>query len=202
MTANFLRIRCPTRSTDRDKTPYQLWTGKKPLLASFKAFSCHAYVHVPKPKRSKLDAISVHCRFIGYSDHEKSYRFEEIRSRLVLVSRDAQFMGHLFDSGRRDYVPDEAVLEDEQLTEEEYSHSNNTDTGSEDTTQDSNDATGGKRSHRTQSLEALANPPQAKRPTPYLTMAEMSATAHDSSEVETPYIVIQWEKFRQRSSEQ
>ena len=38
----------------------------------------------------------------------------------MLVSRDAQFMENIFDSGRRDSVPDEAILEDEQLTEEEY----------------------------------------------------------------------------------
>ena len=134
MTANFLRIRCPTRSTDHGKTPYQVWTGKKPLFANLKVFGCHAYVHVPKPKRSKLDARSVHCRFIGYSDHEKAYRFEEIRSGRVLVSRDAQFMENIFDSGRRDYVPDEAILEDDQLTKEEYSHTKNADTGREDTT--------------------------------------------------------------------
>ena len=107
----------------------------------------------------------------------------------MLVSRDAQFMEIIFDSGRRDYVPDEAILEDKQLTEEEYTHTNNPDTGREDTTQDGNDAIGEKRHQRTQSLEALANPPEAKRPSRYLTMAEMSATAHDSPDVETAYIV-------------
>ena len=101
----------------------------------------------------------------------------------------AQFMEIIFDSGRRDYVPDEAILEDEQLTEEEYTHTNNSDTGREDTTQDGNDAIGEKRHQRTQSLEAFANPPEAKRVSRYLTMDEMSATAHDSPDVETAYIV-------------
>ena len=156
------------------------------LLANLKVFGCHAYV---KPKRSKLDARSVHCQFIGYSDHEKAYRFEEIRSGRVLVSRDAQFMENIFDSERLDYIPDEAILEDEQLTEEEYTHTNNPDTGREDTTQDGFDAIGEKRHQRTQSLEALANPPEAKRPSRYLTMAEMSATAQDSPGVDTAYIV-------------
>ena len=96
MTANFLRIRCPPPSTDHGKTPYQVWTGKKPLFANLKVFGCHAYVHVPKPKRSKLDARSVHCRFIGYSDHEKRI----VLRRSGLVSRDAQFMENISDSGR------------------------------------------------------------------------------------------------------
>uniref|UniRef100_A0AAV1VAU9 Integrase catalytic domain-containing protein n=1 Tax=Peronospora matthiolae TaxID=2874970 RepID=A0AAV1VAU9_9STRA len=71
------------------------------------------------PKRSKLDARSIQCRFIGYSDHEKAYRFEEIKSRRVLVSRDAQFMENVFDSGRRDYVQDGAVVEEEAFMEDE-----------------------------------------------------------------------------------
>ena len=107
----------------------------------------------------------------------------------MLISRDAQFMENIFDSGRRDYVPDEAILDDEQLTEEEYTHTNSSDMRREDTTQDGNDAIGEKRHQRTQSLEALANPPEAKRPSRYLTMAEMSATAHDIPDVATAYIV-------------
>ncbi|KAF1316242.1 Integrase catalytic core protein, partial [Globisporangium splendens] len=77
-TAAFLRNRCPTRATGHDKSPYEAWTQKKPLLKNLKVFGCHAYVHVPSEKRSKLDARSVLCRFLGYSDHEKAYRFEEL----------------------------------------------------------------------------------------------------------------------------
>uniref|UniRef100_A0AAV1UYS4 Integrase catalytic domain-containing protein n=1 Tax=Peronospora matthiolae TaxID=2874970 RepID=A0AAV1UYS4_9STRA len=119
MTANFLRLRCPSRSISHDKSPYKVWSGKKPILANLKVFGCHAYVHVPKPKRSKLDARSIQCRFIGYSDHKKAYRFEEIKSRRVLVSRDAQFMENVFDSGRRDYVQDGAVVEEDAFMEDE-----------------------------------------------------------------------------------
>ena len=66
-----------------------------------KVFECHAYVHVPIKKGSKLDARSTLCRFLGYSDHEKAYRFEELSSSQILVSRDAQFMEDTFDSGKR-----------------------------------------------------------------------------------------------------
>uniref|UniRef100_A0AAV1U2T2 Reverse transcriptase Ty1/copia-type domain-containing protein n=1 Tax=Peronospora matthiolae TaxID=2874970 RepID=A0AAV1U2T2_9STRA len=99
-TAAFLRNRCPTQAIGHEKSPHEVWTKTKPLLKNLKVFGCHAYVHVPKEKRSKLDARSTLCRFLGYSDHEKAYRFEEISSSRILVSRDAQFMEDTFDSGK------------------------------------------------------------------------------------------------------
>ncbi|KAG2870398.1 hypothetical protein PC114_g27393 [Phytophthora cactorum] len=111
MTATFLRNRCPTRAITHDKSPHQVWTGKKPLLANLKVFGCHAYVHVPKEKRSKFDSKSVRCRFVGYSEHEKAYRFEELESGRVLISRDAQFMEDVFDGGRREYAPKEVLVD-------------------------------------------------------------------------------------------
>ena len=194
MTANFLRLRCPTRSTCHDQTPYEVWNGKKPILANLKVFGCHAYVHVPKPKRSKLDARSIQCRFIGYSDHEKAYRFEEIKSGRVLVSRDALFMENVFDSGKRDYlqdgfvVEDEALLDDEDVPMEDSSSHDTSNMDFEDATMGGNEP-GNKRHQRTQSLEALANAPESKRRARYLTMAEMSATADTGHSVETAYVV-------------
>ncbi|KAG4035868.1 hypothetical protein PC123_g28564 [Phytophthora cactorum] len=38
MTATFLRNRCPTRAITHDKSPHQVWTGKKPLLANLKCW--------------------------------------------------------------------------------------------------------------------------------------------------------------------
>jgi len=108
-TAAFLRNRCPTRATGHDKSPHEVWTQKKPLLKNLKVFGCHAYVHVPSEKRSKLDARSTLCRFLGYSDHEKAYRFEELSSSRILVSRDAQFMEDTFDSGKHGQVGSKAV---------------------------------------------------------------------------------------------
>jgi hypothetical protein len=38
-----------------DKTPHEVWSGKKPSLQHLRVFGCDAYVHVPKENRSKLD---------------------------------------------------------------------------------------------------------------------------------------------------
>ena len=47
-----------------DKTPQEVWTGKKPSLSHLKVFGCDAYVHVRKEKRTKLDSKSEKCIFI------------------------------------------------------------------------------------------------------------------------------------------
>ena len=64
-------------------------------------------MHVPRERRSKLNARSVVCRFLGYSDHEKAYRFEQLLSGRLVVSRD--FMEDTFDSGNRTQVGSNAV---------------------------------------------------------------------------------------------
>ena len=93
-----------------DKSPYQVWTGRKPVLTNLKVFGCHAFVTVPKEKRSKFDARSVRCRFLGFSEHEKAYRFEEVDSNRVLVSRDAKFMEDTFDGEGRNCRYNEVVV--------------------------------------------------------------------------------------------
>uniref|UniRef100_H3H9F8 Integrase catalytic domain-containing protein n=1 Tax=Phytophthora ramorum TaxID=164328 RepID=H3H9F8_PHYRM len=162
MTATFLRNRCPTRAVSHDKSPHQVWTGKKPLLANLKVFGCHAYVHVPKAKRTKFDARSVRCRFLGYSEHEKAYRFEELESSRVLVSRDAQFMEDVFDSGRRDYHQREVVvIQDEETTDQDSSQSgedDNEEEEEEEAARDEDFGPGNKRHPRTQSLEEVTEP--------------------------------------------
>ena len=49
------------------------------------------------------------CRFLGYSNHEKAYRFEKLSSGRLVVSRDVQYMEDTFDSGKRTQVGSNAV---------------------------------------------------------------------------------------------
>ncbi|KAG3215583.1 Retrovirus-related Pol polyprotein from transposon TNT 1-94 [Phytophthora cactorum] len=177
VTATFLRNRCPTRAINHDKSPHQVCTGKKPLLANLKVFGCHAYVHVPKEKRTKFDARSVRCRFLGYSEHEKAYRFEELESGRVLVSRDAQFMEDVFDGGRRDYHQREVVvIQDEETTDQDSLQSDEDDKEEEDEAAgDESFEPCSKRHPRTQSLEEAV---------------EMSAVAREDDSFEAAYAVV------------
>ena len=54
-------------------------------------------------KLTKFDARAVQFRFIGYSEHDKVYQFQDIKSDRVLVSREAQFMEDVFDGGKRSH---------------------------------------------------------------------------------------------------
>jgi hypothetical protein len=65
--ACYLVNRSPSSKMD-DKTPQEVWTGKKPSLTHLKVFGCEAYVHAPKENNSKLDKKFEKCIFIRYKD--------------------------------------------------------------------------------------------------------------------------------------
>jgi hypothetical protein len=45
--ACYLVNRSPSSVMD-EKTPHEVWTGKKPSLENLRVFGCDVYVHVPK----------------------------------------------------------------------------------------------------------------------------------------------------------
>ncbi|KAD3640949.1 hypothetical protein E3N88_30172 [Mikania micrantha] len=65
--------RVPSKSVP--KTPYELWTGRKPSLRYMKVWGCLAEAKLYNPFLKKLDMKTVTCYFIGYPDHSKGYRF-------------------------------------------------------------------------------------------------------------------------------
>jgi len=90
-TAAYIRNRCPAAAL-RGRTPEEMWTGNVPDISNMRIFGCKAYVHVPKEKRNKLEAKAVECRFIGYCEGTKGWRFYEARTRRLVKSRDAIFL--------------------------------------------------------------------------------------------------------------
>eukprot|EP00253_Pinus_taeda_P016346 PITA_16346 len=89
-TACYLVNRSPSSALE-DKTPQEVWTGKKPSLSHLSVFGCDAYVHVPKEKRTKLDSKSEKCIFIGYKDGLKCYKLWNLVTRKVVDNRDMVF---------------------------------------------------------------------------------------------------------------
>jgi hypothetical protein len=71
-TACYLVNRSPSSVLD-DKTPQEVWIGKKPSLTHLKVFGCDAYVHVPKKNKSKIDKKAEKCIVIRYKDGLKGY---------------------------------------------------------------------------------------------------------------------------------
>lgn len=90
-TAVYILNRIPCKGTGK-KTPEELWSNKKPVLAMMRVFGCTAMVHIPKEKRKKLDDKSSECIFVGYSDESKAYRLYSKQNGNIIVSRDVIFL--------------------------------------------------------------------------------------------------------------
>lgn len=90
LTATYIQNRLPSRSIQ--KTPHELWWGRKPDLSHIRVFGSQAYVHVPDTKRKKLDSKARKLTFVGYAMEQKAYRFVDLETDRITVSRDARFI--------------------------------------------------------------------------------------------------------------
>jgi hypothetical protein len=114
-----------------DKTPHEVWNGKKLSLTHLRVFGCDAYVHVPKENMSKMDKKAekcifiVHvpkenmskmdkkaekCIFIGYKDGLKGYNLWNPKTKKVVCSRDVVFR-KIKDVVKQKVLPREEELE-------------------------------------------------------------------------------------------
>jgi len=74
------------------EVPNKIWFGKNVKYDHLRVFGCKVFVHVPKDERSKLDAKSRQCIFIGYDANEFGYRFYDPIEKKLVRSRDVKFM--------------------------------------------------------------------------------------------------------------
>lgn len=87
----------------RDKSPYELWKGRKTSLKYLKVWGCLAKVLVPEHKRKKLGPKTVDGIFLGYAHNSFAYRFLIIKSEIpgidvntIIELRDATFFEDIF----------------------------------------------------------------------------------------------------------
>ena len=124
--ANYIRNRCPIQG--RKCVPEELWTGRKPSVAHLKPFGCHAFVHVPKQKRSKLDKRAVKCLMLGYSSHSKGYRLWNLTDNNITVSRDVTFDESKFgfnDERKNNNVEEIIYMDDTEVRDRKNNNNNN-----------------------------------------------------------------------------
>jgi transposase InsO family protein len=57
-----------------NKTPEEVFTGKKPEISHLRIFGCPVFIHVPKEKRTKLEPSGKKGTFVGYSETSKAYK--------------------------------------------------------------------------------------------------------------------------------
>jgi hypothetical protein len=86
----YLLNRLPTRILG-DKTPHEVWSGRKPNLGHVRVFGCTAHAKASTPHLKKLDDRSKPMVYFGVEEGSKAHRlFEPITGRIV-VSRDTVF---------------------------------------------------------------------------------------------------------------
>ncbi|KAE8675966.1 hypothetical protein F3Y22_tig00111640pilonHSYRG00200 [Hibiscus syriacus] len=89
-TAAYLINRGPSVSLD-GRIPEEVWSKKEINLSHLRVFGCISYVHIDYAERSKLDAKSNKCAFVGYGGDEFGYRFWDYENRNIIRSRDVIF---------------------------------------------------------------------------------------------------------------
>ncbi|KAJ9547497.1 hypothetical protein OSB04_020040 [Centaurea solstitialis] len=123
-TAAHILNRVPTKSVE--KTPYEIWTGKKPKLSFLKIWDCEVYVK--RPTSEKLKPKSDKCIFVGYPKTTVGYYFYNPTENKVFVARNGEFLEDKFLSteNTRNDVDLQEVEEDvtlpivEPVTQQEH----------------------------------------------------------------------------------
>jgi len=89
-TAAYLRNRSETKALNC-KTPYEVWTGKKPIVSHLRIFGSKA-IALNKAHKMKFRAKGTEYVMIGYSMTAKAYRLYCPESKKVIESRDVVFL--------------------------------------------------------------------------------------------------------------
>ncbi|KAG5895417.1 hypothetical protein JTB14_029428 [Gonioctena quinquepunctata] len=90
-TATYVLNRTGT-SSEKDKSPYEVWYKKSVNLNNFKIFGTRVSVYVPKETRRKWDSRSKGGIFLGYSEEVKGYRIFFPDKNEVECHRDIIFL--------------------------------------------------------------------------------------------------------------
>ncbi|KAL4291688.1 hypothetical protein GQ457_14G016020 [Hibiscus cannabinus] len=93
-TSAFTLNRVPSKSVQ--KTPHEMWTGKRPNMSFMKVWGCKAYVK--HQMSTKLEPISQKCTFVGYPKETKGYYF--YNENKVFVARTGVFLEKEFLSNK------------------------------------------------------------------------------------------------------
>ncbi|KAL2490948.1 Retrotransposon protein [Abeliophyllum distichum] len=84
--------RVPSKSVD--KTPYELWKGKRPNLSYIKIWGCDAYLK--RVESDKLEAKSDKYLFVGYPKETVGYYFYNPIEMKVIISKHVVFLDKRF----------------------------------------------------------------------------------------------------------
>ncbi|KAK8593567.1 hypothetical protein V6N12_045644 [Hibiscus sabdariffa] len=87
-TAAFTLNRVPSKSVQ--KTPHEMWTGRRPNMSFMRVWGCQAYVK--HQMSTKLEPKSQKCTFVGYPKETKGYYFYNSKENKMFVARTGVFL--------------------------------------------------------------------------------------------------------------
>ncbi|KAK8708424.1 hypothetical protein V6N13_059466 [Hibiscus sabdariffa] len=113
-TTAFTLNRVPSKSVQ--KTPHEMWTGRRPNMSFMKIWGCKAYVK--HPMSTKLEPKSEKCTFVGYPKETKGYYF--YNENKVFVARTGVFLEKEFltNSGKGRNIELEEVQQQQVIKPE------------------------------------------------------------------------------------
>ena len=88
------------------KTPMELWCGRKPSLGNYRVWGCPAHV-LSRGKTRKLDSRIEVCPFIGYPKRTKGGIFYNPKDKKVFVSTHTTFFDNEY---MNDFKPRSKLL--------------------------------------------------------------------------------------------
>ncbi|KAJ9547457.1 hypothetical protein OSB04_020000 [Centaurea solstitialis] len=121
MAAHILN-RVPTKSVE--KTPYEIWTGKKTKFSFLKIWGCEVYVK--RVTSEKLKPKSDKCIFLGYPKTTVGYYFYNPTENKVFVAQNGEFLEDKFlnlENTRNNPVTQQEHVETQlEIVEEVQTH--------------------------------------------------------------------------------
>lgn len=138
LTATYLINILPTKALTVNKTPYELWNGKKPKISHLKMFGATAYVH-NKTRKTKFDEKSIKSILVGYDSN--GYKLLNVENNEMFIARDVIFDELNFEQSRPTFsssdknitIPAKISKPDSdsaKLIESQQQHSSNNNTSS------------------------------------------------------------------------
>ena len=89
-TTAYILNRVPSKVVN--KTPYELWTGKKLSIKHLHIWGCPTEARPYKPYERKLDLRTISCYFVGYVERSRGYKFYDPILRSIFETGNARFL--------------------------------------------------------------------------------------------------------------
>jgi len=102
LTVQYVCNRVPTSTLPLDKTPHEVFYGKKPDLSHLRVWGCQCFATIPPELRSKGGNRRFEAIFVGYEEGRVGWRVRDLQGRFHF-SRDVIF--NEASAGRRLRLP-------------------------------------------------------------------------------------------------